>query len=155
MTQDEIRALFAADPRVHIQIAAPDDGSPAIAWGDTFVFVTDETGAAKKMPFATIVTKDYTGFDVESNLDREGLFRLNLDVGRDVFRTLFGFAPKELGQHRERFDFAALDRVFPHPVYGEQAWVSVIEPASSSRAQVESLMQHALARALGRCRTAT
>lgn len=150
MTQDDIRSFFTEHPRVHIQIAAPGDGSPEIAWGDTFVFVRDASGAPKTMPFATIVTKDYPGFDVESKLDRDGVFRLNLDVGRETFTALFGFAPKELAQHRDRFDFAALDRIIPHPAYGEQAWVSVIVPASASSAQTASLMRHALDRALAR-----
>ena len=42
------------------------------------------------MPFATIVTKDYTGFDTASDLNRPGVFRLNVGVGRDTFRALFG-----------------------------------------------------------------
>ncbi|HET6583754.1 MAG TPA: DUF6194 family protein [Nannocystaceae bacterium] len=153
MTQDEIRAFFARHPRVHVQVAARDDGSPAIAWGDTFVFVRDESGAVRKMPFATIVTKDYAGFDVESQLDRDGAFRLNLDVGRETFAALFGFPPKELDQHRDAFDFAARDRCFPHPVYGPQGWVSIVAPTSASTAQTESLMTHALDRALARATT--
>lgn len=150
MTQDDIRAFFAAHPSVFIQIAGQGDGSPEVAWGDSFIFVRDASGAPKKMPFATIVTKDYAGFDVESKLDRGGLFRLNLDVGRDKFNELFGFAPKELAQHRAEIDFAALDRIVPHPAYGEQAWMSVINPSSASKAQTEALMRFALERALGR-----
>lgn len=150
MTQDDIRAFFSAHGPVHIQIAGPGDGSPELAWGDSFIFVRDESGEPRKMPFATIVTKDYAGFDVESNLDRGGLFRLNLDVGRDRFTALFGFGPKLLTQHRNQYDFAAIDRVFPHPAYGEQGWVSVINPASASSEQTESLMRFALDRALGR-----
>jgi len=150
MTQDDIRAFFSAHAAVHIQIAGPGDGSPELAWGDTFIYARDETGATKKMPFATIVTKDYPGFDADSRLDRGGLFRLNLDVGRETFAALFGHAPRELERHRDQYDFAALDRVFPHPAYGEQAWVSVINPAHASREQVESLMRGVLARAATR-----
>jgi hypothetical protein len=102
------------------------------------------------MPFATIVTKDYAGFDVESKLDRGGLFRLNLDVGRETFAALFGFASRELERHRDQYDFAELDRIFPHPQYGEQAWISVLTPANGSKEQVESLMRGALERALER-----
>jgi len=148
MTQDEIRAFFAADPQVHIQIAARGDGSPEVAWGDSFISARGEDGVPKKMPFATIVTKDYPGFDEESKLDR-GFFRLNLDVGRERFETLFGFAPKDLASQKGRFDFAAIDRLFPHPVYGTQAWVSVINPGRASREAVEMLMRFALGRAVG------
>jgi hypothetical protein len=147
MTQDDIRAFFAAHATVHVQIAAPGDGSPEIAWGDTFVYLRLADGTPKKMPFATIVTKDYTGFDVESRLDRGNLFRLNLDVGKQAFQDLFGFAPRDLAQHRATFDFGALDRVFPHPTYGEQAWVSVINPGDESRETVAALLRVALDRA--------
>lgn len=150
MTQDEIRAFFAANAAVHIQIAGSGDGSPEVAWGDSFIFVRDEGGAPKKMPFATIVTKDYAGFDTESQLDRKGLFRLNLDVGREKFEELFGFLPKELAEHRAKYDFAAIDRLLPHPTYGEQAWVSIITPTDESREKTESLMRFALERALAR-----
>jgi hypothetical protein len=150
MTQDDIRAFFTAHAAVHIQVAGPEDGSPAVAWGDSFVFLRDEDGSPRKMPFATIVTKDYAGFDVESKLDRGGLFRLNLDLGREAFNTLFGFGPKDLPAHRAKYDFAALDLVFPHPAYGEQGWASVINPSAASKEKVESLMRLALDRALGR-----
>lgn len=155
MTQDDIRAFFAVHPSVFIQIAADGDGSPALAWGDSFIYLRDESGAPRKMPFSTIVIKDYPGFDMESKLDRGGLFRLNLDVGRDTFIELFGFPPKELAAHRDQYDFAALDRVIPHPAYGEQGWISVINPGPASKDQVESLMRLTLDRALARAEAAT
>ena len=70
MEQDEIRDYMAAMDGVNVQIAARGDGSPEIAWGDTFIFARDERGESKKMPFATIVIKDYGDFDCESKLDR-------------------------------------------------------------------------------------
>ena len=147
LTQDHLRALFDS-PDVHVQIAADGDGSPEIARGDTFVFARDATGAPKKMPFSTLVTKDYPGFDEASRLSaRAGLFRLNLDVGRAVFTELFGFAPSELDAHRDRFDFTEIDALFPHPVYGAYAWVSVITPAARTRDRVLELCQTALTRA--------
>jgi len=146
MTQDEIRAFFAAEPAVHIQVAGPGDGSPELAWGDTFIYLRDRDGAPNKMPFATIVIKDYDGFDSESRLARGGLFRLNLDIGQRAFAELFGFAARDFAQRRGGYDFAAVDRVFPHPAYGEQAWISVINPRADN-AQVRALMQQTLDRA--------
>jgi hypothetical protein len=35
----------------------------------------------RRFPFATVVTNDYDGFDTASNLDRPGIFRLNIAVG--------------------------------------------------------------------------
>jgi hypothetical protein len=148
MTQDDIRNHLAAHPAVVVQVAAEDDGSPAIAWGDTFCYVRESDGTPRKMPFATIVTKDYPGFDTTSNLDRGGLFRLNIDVGRDKFVDLFGFATTELAQHANRFDYAAAGLFFPHPVYGAHGWVSIINPDDVPA--VTALLDFALRRALGR-----
>ena len=102
------------------------------------------------MPFATIVIKDYVGFDIASQLDRGGLFRLNIEVGKQKFEELFGFAPKALDAHRDAFDFTALDRLFPHPLYGSHGWASIINPADASRDAVLALLDFSLARALGR-----
>lgn len=146
MNQDEIRDYFSSNEAVYTQISAPGDGSPEIAWGDTFFYVRDGRGEPKKMPFATIVTKDYDGFDVESNLNRGGLFRLNLDLGREKFRELFGFNPKEFGDNRHQFDFAALNKLFPHPLYGANGWASIINPEDKANGIILSLMQFSLER---------
>ncbi len=60
---------------VDVSIAAPGDGSPELAWGDTF-FIYDPNRrfeATQRFPFATIVIKDYGDFDNASNLNREGV----------------------------------------------------------------------------------
>lgn len=102
------------------------------------------------MPFVTIVTKDYDGFDSESRLNRGGLFRLNIDVGKSKFQELCGFAPSELEQHRETFDFAALGQLFPHPTYGVQGWVSIINPSEQQRSTIVDLLELARSRAVER-----
>src|SRR5262249_34701606 len=93
------------------------------------------------------VTKDYAGFDTASGLDRPGVFRLNLHVGRDVFTKLFGFTPPEFAERRDEFDFAAVDRIIPHPAYGRQAWGSVVAPGADSEQQIRQLIVHAYERA--------
>jgi hypothetical protein len=40
-------------------------------------------GPDRMRPFATIVLRDMAGFDEDSNLDRQGVFRLNIDLGRE------------------------------------------------------------------------
>src|SRR5581483_9814406 len=70
-------------------------GAEGIAAGDTF-FMYDPDGRLdpkRRFPFATIVTKDYGDFDRASNLDRPGVFRLNVGVSRDTYRSLFGPLP--------------------------------------------------------------
>ena len=98
----------------------PDDGPGA---GDTFFIYDPERDLPdnRQMPFATIVTKDYGDFDNLSKLDRDGVYRLNIGVSRETFRSLF---PTDT-EH----DFAASDTLMPHPVYAPQSWVSVLNPS--------------------------
>jgi hypothetical protein len=135
--------------------ASKESGAPEVAWGDSFFFYNpDDSAADRRFPFATMVTKDYPGFDTESRLDRPGAFRLNLAVSRDRFRQLFGFPPAEFMQRRSEFDFAALDRVIPHPGYAPQAWVCVLVPGAGTTEQLPALIAHAYERAVARHRPA-
>jgi hypothetical protein len=150
MTQDEIRDHFAASTSVHIQVATAEDGSPEMAWGDSFFFIRHKGDEPAKMSFATIVTKDYEGFDSYSQLHRGGLYRLNIQVGAGKFEQLLGFKPVALAQSRHKFDFTAIDQIFPHPTYGEYGWVSIVNPADQSRESVVALLDFSLGRALGK-----
>lgn len=58
--------------------------------------------------------------DAVSDLDRPGVYRLNVGLPKERFRELF---PTDATP-----DFAALDTLLPHPVYGRQYWVSVLNP---------------------------
>ena len=96
-----------------------------VAGGGRFFSIDPE----KHWPnFATIVTTDE--FDDFSDLDHPGVYRLNIGVGRATFDALF-----EPGTEH---DFTARDRLFPHPVYGKQRWVSVIDP---SRATFDEILK--------------
>src|SRR5258706_4149480 len=89
---DEITRLIAASLReVVVVTASQENGAPEVSWGDLFFFYDpDGRGEeARKFPFATIVTNDYGDFDNASQLDREGVFRLNVDVGPETLDALF------------------------------------------------------------------
>lgn len=72
--------------------------------------------------FATIVTTDE--HDDASDLDRPGRFRLNIGVGRETFEHIAAANPSP--------DPTADDRLFPHPVYGAQRWVSIVNPSAET-----------------------
>ena len=79
-------------------------GTEGIAAGDTF-FIYDPDRALdpkQQFPFATIVTKDYGEFDNASNLDRPGVFRLNVGVSKGTYRSLFGAQPARTKQGTSR-----------------------------------------------------
>ena len=124
-------------PDAIIETADEASGAPEIAWGDTFVY----TRPNERMPFATIVTKDYPGFDTESELDRPGVFRLNIGVGKAWFTELLGYPPAEHPHHAAEFDYTAFDQLLPHPVYAIQAWVSFVNPGPATSELAASLLK--------------
>ena len=88
-------------------------------------------------PFATIVTSDR--YDAASNLERPGVYRLNVGVGRATWVSRFGEPTKRVqGEHGlgsgsdAELDFTALDTVMPHPVYGRQHWLCVLNPSEAT-----------------------
>jgi hypothetical protein len=113
MDQDAI-IRYITDTFAGVEVLRPTDGPGA---GDSFLFYDPQRNLdpKRRLPFATIVTKDYSGFDETSNLDRPDVFRLNIGVGRDTFRALFGHPAGEDGTEGTDYDFAALDRLMPHP----------------------------------------
>jgi len=123
MTEDDITQ--------HI-IDSLGGGHFEVADDNTFFF----HGPDNRFPFATIVTKD-SAFDNASKLDRPGVFRLNVGVGKETFRTLFG------EQETADVDFTALDTLMPHPVYAKMYWVSVINPGDETFETVKPLIAEA------------
>jgi Family of unknown function (DUF6194) len=95
MTADEILHLVTRMPGAVAVTASEANHAPEPAWGDTFFFYAPEGDAPgnRRFPFATIVIKVYAGFDTASNLNRPGVFRLNIAVGRDKFKELIGYSP--------------------------------------------------------------
>jgi len=126
---------------VDVQVPSRDDGSPEISWGDVFFFYSpDPNHRDRKFPFATIVTKDYGDFDAASNLNRPGVFRLNIGIDRETFHSKFG-------DDVSQFDFTALDLVMPHPVYSKQHWICVLNPGRKTFQNIHPLLEaaHAIA----------
>jgi hypothetical protein len=113
MTADEIIEFVSGLPGAVAVTAREGDGSPEVAWGDTFFFY----GENRKMPFATIVTKDYDGWDEASNLNRPDVFRLKMAVGRE-----------KVPQPDADVDYAALDVLLPNTT-------ASVAPSSGSAAR--------------------
>jgi hypothetical protein len=133
MDQDAIRSFIASEfPDVDVQIAGPDDGSPELAWGDTFFMHHDDE---HHFPFATIVTKDYGDFDNLSNLNRPDVWRLNIGVSKETFDRLFPGG--------QRHDFTALNVLMPHPVYGSNHFVCIVNPSDASFDEIRPLLDEA------------
>jgi hypothetical protein len=89
--------------------------------------------------FATIVTTDEHDMGTPSRLAREGVFRLNIGVGRETFERVVGSNGNP--------DYAALDTIIPHPVYAKQRWIAILNP---SRATFDDVVKPLIAEAYAR-----
>ncbi|MGH8929979.1 MAG: DUF6194 family protein [Egibacteraceae bacterium] len=152
MTEDEIIEFVGGMAGVVAVTADEASGAPEVAWGDTFFFYDPDGDVPtnRRQPFATIVTKDYQGFDTASQLDRPGVFRLNISVTRDAFRELVGYTPAAHKGSSADVDYTATDRLLPHPVYAPQSWLCVLNPGNETDAQVRFLLKEAWNRAAER-----
>ena len=135
MTQDELVEFIGSLPGVVTTVASADNGAPEESWGDVFFSV-----AGPQFPFVTLVKRDQPG-DNTSKLDREGVFRLNVNIGRKALADRF----PEGTNH----DPAALDQLFPHPVYAAYGFVSVLNPQATA-SEIRDLLREAHARATRR-----
>ena len=149
---------YVTDTFTDVEVTRPIDGPGA---GDTF-FSYASPRNKNQLPFATIVTKDYAGWDEASRLDRPDVFRLNVGVSRETFRSQFGAPPAAEGGASgaggasatdgadDTYDYAALDRLMPHPTYASQSWVCVLNPSVETFEAVKPLLAEAHAVAAAR-----
>ena len=100
MSEAETSRALTDLPGVVAVVAGEAGGAPEVAWGESFFFYDpDDVPDDRRFPFATIVTKDYPGFDTASRHDRPGIYPLDLAVGRARFAELFGFPATEAAEH--------------------------------------------------------
>jgi hypothetical protein len=142
----QLAERILALPGVELLLATEESGAPETSWGDRFFYV----GPDRRLPFATIVGRDTPGWDEASHLDRPGVFRVNVHAGRDAFQRLLGYPPADLEQHRAGIDFTLLDTLLPHPAYGRQGWLCVLNPGSRTAADLDELVTIAHRAATGR-----
>jgi hypothetical protein len=107
----------------------------AQAMGATFFSLNEESWPN----FATIVTTDEHDMGNPSDLARDGVFRLNIGVGKESFERLVGamVAP----------DYSLLEVVLPHPVYAKQRWLCILNP---SRQTFDEVVKPLIAEAYAR-----
>ncbi len=110
--------------------------------GDSFFFYYPDRSlpADYRFPFVTLVNSDVN--DQFSDLNRPNVFRLNIGVSKQTFRSLFGLPERpsdtdddetaESDDNTASYDFTAFDQVMPHPVYGRQYWVCILNPSKET-----------------------
>jgi predicted DNA-binding protein (MmcQ/YjbR family) len=101
-------------------------------FGYTFYFVGDD----HRLPFVTIADSD-NEYDSVSNLNREGVYRINIGVSKATFESLFADPiPADI-------DYSALDVFLPHPHYAKQHFVCILNPSQKNAEITKQLIVEA------------
>ena len=127
--------------------------------GNSFFFYNPDSNIPPdhRFPFVTLVTSDL--YDQFSHLNRPSVFRLNIGIGKQTFRSLFdepslpsGSESAEVAnENASGYDFTALEEVMPHPVYGRMFWVCVLNPSDETfETKVRPLLAEAYELAVSR-----
>jgi hypothetical protein len=107
---------------------------PQNVWGERAFFINPDHKLKRGSYFSTI--KDVDGpNDKASKLSREGVFRLNIGVSKDLYKSLFSEIPKRPALSaviEGDYDFEEEDVVLPHPVYGWIGWISILNPTQET-----------------------
>ncbi|WP_420573363.1 DUF6194 family protein [Kordia sp.] len=103
-------------------------------WGEIGLFYNPENKLSKGVYLLTFKEKDGAN-DKASNVDREGVFRLNLGISKETFIKMFGETPKRPKAGKTinmEYDFTELNTIIPHPVYGWMSWICVLNPSKKT-----------------------
>lgn len=111
------------------------------SYGYTMFFYRSD----RQLPFATLIAAD-TEYDRISNLDRPGVFRLNIGVSRQTFQALFGSDKVDV----DSYDFTALDVIMPHPDYARQHFICVLSPSEATFERILPMLAEAYKKAMSR-----
>jgi len=94
-----------------------------------------------RFPFVTLTTSDK--YDQFSNLNRDGVYRLNIGLRKETFKSLFPTEPANV-------DYSASNQIMPHPVYAKMYWVCILNPSDATFEQVRPLLVEAYEQAKAR-----
>lgn len=108
-------------------------------FGYLFFFVGDD----HRLPFVTIANSD-NDFDNVSNLNRDGVFRVNIGVSKETFKNLIGESSSE------SVDYSVLNVFLPHPDYSRQHFICILNPSDENSNTTKKLIKEAYSIALVR-----
>ncbi|GAA3965616.1 DUF6194 family protein [Allohahella marinimesophila] len=112
------------------------------AWGETSFFYNPEGRLPRGVYFATLKNKDGEN-DKGSELERDGVFRLNFGVSQSSYEEALGARPARPaagGVVGTGHDFTKLNTLMPHPVYGWMAWVCILNPDQATWQNLQPLL---------------
>ncbi len=123
---------------------------PKYSWGETSLFYNPGKVLPNGVYFCTIKEKNGDN-DKSSNLDRDGIFRLSIGISKESYENEFGERPKRPskgGIIDTGHNFAEVNILMPHPIYGWMSWVQVLNPKKQTFDKVFPLITEAHANAV-------
>lgn len=112
-------------------------------WGDRGIFYNPDNRLPRGIHIMTFKVKD-SRKDKVSDLNRTGIYRLNLGISKESFNRLFGPTPPrpKAGETAEtEHDYRQLDLITPHPKFGWMAWISVLNPRRATFETLKPLVE--------------
>lgn len=103
-------------------------------YGEKCIFYNPENKLKHGIYVLTIKEKDGNN-DKSSNLNREGIYRINFGIKKNTFINQFEFIPARPLKGNTvdmQYDFSTLNKLIPHPVYSYMAWVCILNPDKNS-----------------------
>lgn len=117
---------------VEVFVEGLDNVQREVNYGYVFYFVGDD----HRLSFVTIANSD-NDYDRVSDLNRDGVFRINIGISRKTFASLLGdYSP-------ENIDYAVLNTFLPHPDYAKQHFVCILNPAGGNVETTKQLIVEA------------
>ena len=104
------------------------------SWGERGIFYNPDGVLKRGVYILTIKEKDGDN-DRASHLDRKDVWRINIGVRKQTFRTLFGELPKRPCKGcivDMPYEFTAKDVIMPHPVYAWMGWICALTPSEAT-----------------------
>lgn len=122
------------------------DGTVLVeSWGEKGIFYNPDHVLKRGVYILTVKEKDGDN-DKGSDLDREDVYRVNMGIRKKTFTELFGAVPKRPsagGIVDMNYDFTALDKMLPHPVYAWMAWMCVLNPSEQTFEKLKPFIKEA------------
>ncbi|QNL51882.1 hypothetical protein H8S90_10040 [Olivibacter sp. SDN3] len=109
---------------------------------DSFGYNLFFYGTDHVLPFISIAKSD-NEYDSVSNLNRDGVFRVNIGVSKETFNKLFANSKKE-------WDFTELNSFMPHPHYAAQNFICILNPLENNLIYTINFIEEAYAIAKNR-----
>ncbi|MDE6031688.1 MAG: hypothetical protein K2G32_08720 [Oscillospiraceae bacterium] len=115
------------------------------SWGEKGIFYNPKGLLKRGVYILTVKEKDGEN-DRGSDLNRQGVFRVNIGVRKKTFSAMFGDIPKRPqkgGVVEMDCDFTETDKILPHPVYAWMSWICAINPSEKTFEQLKPLIREA------------